>query len=241
MNKILPLWSVPRSISTAFERMMMERGDFTVYHEPFSYYYYLEAGGVSHGLDPDPAHPTTFEGTLDMITGAAKQKPVFFKDMSYYVIERADDDFIKQFVNSFIIRDPALTLVSYYKLHPEFTLREAGFESQFTMYERVKRLTGAEPAVVDAEDLIADAASVVKQYCERTGIEFLPESLSWGAVLPDEWKAWQMWHQEAADSTGFQRDAEQFEISVHDVPRLEEMYQQCMPYYEKLAQVRIRA
>ena len=36
MNKIVPLWSVPRSISTGFERMMIERGDFKVIHEPFS-------------------------------------------------------------------------------------------------------------------------------------------------------------------------------------------------------------
>ncbi|HEX4431508.1 MAG TPA: hypothetical protein VHZ96_19725 [Frankiaceae bacterium] len=31
------LWSAPRSRSTAFFRMMAERGDFTVVHEPFSY------------------------------------------------------------------------------------------------------------------------------------------------------------------------------------------------------------
>jgi len=31
------LWGTPRSRSTAFFRMMAERGDFTVVHEPFSY------------------------------------------------------------------------------------------------------------------------------------------------------------------------------------------------------------
>lgn len=34
---LLMLWSAPRSRSTAFFRMMAERGDFTVVHEPFSY------------------------------------------------------------------------------------------------------------------------------------------------------------------------------------------------------------
>jgi len=33
---ILMLWSAPRSRSTAFYRMMIERGDFTGVHEPFS-------------------------------------------------------------------------------------------------------------------------------------------------------------------------------------------------------------
>jgi hypothetical protein len=31
---MLMLWSAPRSRSTAFYRMMIERGDFTAVHEP---------------------------------------------------------------------------------------------------------------------------------------------------------------------------------------------------------------
>jgi hypothetical protein len=34
---MLMLWSAPRSRSTAFYRMMTERGDFTGVHEPFSH------------------------------------------------------------------------------------------------------------------------------------------------------------------------------------------------------------
>ena len=41
MNTIVALWTYPRTISTAFERVMMERGDFEVLHEPFSYLYYV--------------------------------------------------------------------------------------------------------------------------------------------------------------------------------------------------------
>jgi hypothetical protein len=33
---VLALWSAPRCRSTAFERMMTERGDRVVVHEPFS-------------------------------------------------------------------------------------------------------------------------------------------------------------------------------------------------------------
>jgi len=32
---MLMLWSAPRSRSTAFYRMMIERGDFTGVHEPW--------------------------------------------------------------------------------------------------------------------------------------------------------------------------------------------------------------
>jgi hypothetical protein len=33
---------------------------------------------------------------------------------------------------------------------------------------------------------------------------------------------------------------EEWPYTVHDVPRLEEMYQKCMPYYEKMYEVRLR-
>jgi hypothetical protein len=40
--KPVALWAVPRSrsISTAFERVFVERDDFEVFHEPFSASYY---------------------------------------------------------------------------------------------------------------------------------------------------------------------------------------------------------
>ena len=160
--------------------------------------------------------------------------------MAYYVSDVADEDFMKKFTNTFIIRDPALTLVSYHKLDPTVTLREIGFESQFKLFELAKKITGEVPAVVDAEDLLIDAGSVVKQYCEKVGIPFLPESLTWEPEFKQEWKDWEMWHLDAGDSTGFQKDMEDFGYTVDDVPELKEMYDKCMPLYEKMYAERLR-
>ncbi len=242
MNKIVPLWSVPRSISTGFERMMFERGDFKVIHEPYGYFFYLEAAHKDPvGMQPQEGHPQTFEGTTEMIEAAAADgKPVFFKDMAYYVSDVADEAYMQKFTNTFIIRDPALTLVSYHKLDPTVTLREIGFESQFKLFELAKKITGEVPAVVDAEDLLIDAASVVKQYSEKVGIPFLPESLTWQPEFKQEWKDWEMWHLDAGDSTGFQKDMEDFGYTVDDVPELREMYDKCLPLYEKMYAERLR-
>ena len=114
------------------------------------------------------------------------------------------------------------------------TLREIGFESQFKLFELAKKITGEVPAVVDAEDLLIDAGSVVKQYCEKVGIPFLPESLTWEPEFKQEWKDWEMWHLDAGDSTGFQKDMEDFGYTVDDVPELREMYDKCQPLYEKM-------
>ena len=241
MNPIVPLWSIPRSISTAFERMMMERGDFKVIHEPFSYFFYAkEQSAAAVGMNVDPDHPQEFDAIMDMILKEAEEMPVFFKDMSYHPFARADEAFMSHFVNTFIIRDPAITLVSHYKLNPEFTLTEAGYEMQYKMYEMVVKLTGKTPAIVDAEDIIASPFSVVKGYCEIVGIPFIPESLVWGAEFKPEWKTWEIWHLDAAKSTGFIKDMEPFDFTVQDVPRLAEMYEKCLPYYQALYEKRIR-
>ena len=40
MHKIIALWAVPRSTSTAFEWMMRQRGDLDCLHEPFGEAWY---------------------------------------------------------------------------------------------------------------------------------------------------------------------------------------------------------
>jgi hypothetical protein len=241
MKPIVPLWSVPRSVSTGFERMMMERGDFEVIHEPFSYYFYAkEQAAAAVGMNVDPDHPQDFDEILALIRSEAREAPVFFKDMGYHVSLRADRELLSQFVNTFIIRDPALTLVSHHKLNPDFTFVEAGYEELHKLFEIVVEMTGEIPAVVDGEDLIDDGYGVVQGYCQAIGIPFLPGSLRWDTGLKPEWKTWEEWHLDAAESTGFQKDMEPFEYTVRDVPRLSEMYDQCWPYYEALYEHRIR-
>lgn len=240
MNIILALWSVPRSISTGFERMMMERGDFKIIHEPFSYFYYAkEKRAAAAHMNVDPSAPLDFPDILAHILSEAQEAPVFFKDMCYHAISQADRTFLSHLVNTFIIRDPALTLPSHYKMNPDFTLEEAGYEAQHRFFEMVTDMTDKPPVIVDAEDLIDDPYGVAKAYCEAVDIPFIPESLTWKAEFKTEWKTWEKWHLDAADSTGFIKDMEQFEFTVHDVPRLREVHDFCRPFYEGLYEHRI--
>jgi hypothetical protein len=78
MNVIIPLWSIPRSVSTGFERMMMERGDFKVIHEPFSYFFYAkEQAAAAVGMNVDPDHPQDFDDILAMIRRRLKVNRYF--------------------------------------------------------------------------------------------------------------------------------------------------------------------
>ena len=57
---LIALWSHPRSMSTATERIMRERGDCQCFHEPFMYYYYVHCGERQFphfDVDPDQLQP----------------------------------------------------------------------------------------------------------------------------------------------------------------------------------------
>ena len=88
MQPITALWTYPRTISTAFERIMIERGDFHVYHEPFSYLYYVNENKSDISQEYiDPSHPSTFPEICDMLISKSHIKPVFFKDMALHCID----------------------------------------------------------------------------------------------------------------------------------------------------------
>ena len=67
-NKPVALWAVPRSISTAFERVFVERDDFEVLHEPFSAsYYYSEDRLSDRYSDVEPSAEHNYERVLERI------------------------------------------------------------------------------------------------------------------------------------------------------------------------------
>jgi hypothetical protein len=80
-HDIIFLWSHPRSVSSAMERIMLERGDMTTLHEPFIYLYYVhDRKKTLDYFDPDPDHPTSYHDIREMVLAAAEQGPVFVKD-----------------------------------------------------------------------------------------------------------------------------------------------------------------
>ncbi len=219
---------------------MIERGDFKVFHEPFSYYYYLKKRpGIAVGMKPDPSHPVDFQGILEMIKAAASETPVFFKDMPCCVIDHVNRDFLNMFENTFITRHPAEAIISFYKQNPSFTIEEASYAEQRTMFEMVKDMTGQVPALIDARDLIENPHKVVKGYCKKVGIEFIPEALEWEAGLQPDWKPVETWHFDVACSVGFTKDTEALDRSLLKIPSLSKAYESCMPHYEALLHYRI--
>jgi hypothetical protein len=226
------------------ERVMIERGDFKIFHEPFAYVYYVhdKKAAVPY-MKIDPDHPQTYPDTKKWMIEAAEENPVCFKDMAYYVPEYLmnDEGFLNRMVNTFMIREPAKTILSYYKVDPNVTRDEIGYEYLFKLFRRVADLNdNRPPVVISAEDLEDDPEGIVRAYCEAVGISFKAESLQWGQREPDEWKGWEEWHKDAIESSGIQKDMEKFDITIDDEPHLRSYYEYHLPFYEGMHKYRLK-
>ena len=233
---------------------MLERGDMATLHEPFLYLYYVHDGRkrLPH-LDLDPRRPASYEAIRAMILEAARTRPVFVKDMSYYVRDRihGDADFIRCMTSTFLIRDPKRTIPSYFRLDPGVTLEEIGCEAQYRHFERVGEITGETPIVIDAADLAEDPAGTLRAYCRALELPFMPHALEWDEGLPAAWRDVSGWHAELAGSRGIvaepgrpaagsggrgpdPRRGPDASSGLDAAPHLRDYYEHRLPFYRKM-------
>ena len=242
-NPPIFLWTHPRSVSSALERVMLQRGDLDTLHEPFIYLYYLgEARKSLYFFDPDPQHPTDYQGIRDMILQRTCDRPVFVKDMCYYVTDHfpADQLMLAQAIHTYLIRTPERSVPSYYRLDPDVTREELGLEAVYRHYQIVADYLGTAPLLIDAEDLTRDPVGTLRAYCQALGLEFLEHSLHWdNSAVPDEWMHVAGWHQDLAKSSGLGKPA-QASQPADNSPELQAEIDYQMPFYEKLRAGRLR-
>jgi len=233
---VLALWSAPRSRSTAFARMMAERGDRVVVHEPFSQVVDFGEAKVGDRV----AH--TERDVLAALRAIAAEDPVFFKDTTdfHYPELLADQSFLTAATHTFIIRDPAEAIASHHALNPDLGRDEIGFARLHEIFTAVRAATGATPVVIDSDDLLDRSADTVRAYCSAVGIPFLPDALSWQPGMRSEWQATSQWHESTSRTAGFTRGADGAAAAVAANPVLRAYLDFHRPYYEQLRAAAIR-
>jgi hypothetical protein len=233
--RLLALWGPPRSRSTVFLRMMIERGDFLVVHEPFSN---LAALGY---FDVAGERATSYDDLVSLLHRRSESGPVFFKDTTEYRYPQvlSDPRILNDAVNTFIIRDPADAIASHYAINPELTLAEVGYENLHEIFAAVLQATATIPVVVDAADLITAPEDTIRAYCERVGLIFRPEALRWESGERAEWARTTRWHSQVNESTGVEPRTSQYAVRVDNNIRLAELYQYHSTFYDKLREHRL--
>lgn len=244
MHRILALWAVPRSTSTAFEWMMKQRGDMDCLHEPFGEAWYQGENPLwPRFQEGDTTTPgLTLETVWDDIQDRARRGPVFLKDFPHYISHMWTPDMLAQMSHAFLIRDPAKTISSMYDKWPDFDEAEVGFPEQRALFDILCTLNGAPPPVLDSDDLLEDPETMVAAFCQAVDIPFRLDALSWepgGDPAAYSWWDGGSFHHNLSRSTGLRPQPRKY-VEMRDAPpRVQDVYQRMKPHYERLYAHRI--
>lgn len=250
------LWTVPRSVSTAFERAFMQLDGAHVFHEPYGGPYYFGPERRSRRFAGEPVDPaqTYAEVTRALLAERDGVTTVFSKDMAYYVDPREVRPMMGAFRQSFLMRDPRKSVPSLHRLSVSskrtgwtyFDGGEAGFAELHALFRVATDDLGQEPVVVDADDLLADPPAMLAAYCAAVGVPFREDMLEWKAERVPDWDVWAGWHDDAQHSTGFRRHDPGRAAAPEDAPReppppeVQATIDAAMPHYEALRSYRLR-
>ena len=234
---IINLLSSPRNVSTALMYSFFHRGDMRVYDEPF-YAYYLLQSGVNH---PGKAEiikslPKTTDGVLDLIAEFGDKPHVFVKNMSHHLVNTSLD-FLGDFLNIFLIRSPYQLIASFAQVIPEPTMRDVGIKQQYEQFEKV-RSNSDKWLVIDSGDLLKNPEQYLTKVCKELGLEFHNAMIKWPAGAIESDGVWaKYWYANVHKSTGF---AKQSTSSRSLPPNCESLFEESLPYYEKISKYSLK-
>ena len=234
------MWSGPRNISTALMRSWESRSDTFVIDEPF-YAHYLSVTNVDHpGRDEIVQSGETDQSVVSkgLISDIDDSCSIYFqKHMTHHMIPSVDREWMKDVVNCFLIRDPKDMILSYTKVNSNLSMHLLGLEEQYELFEYVTKINGRAPPVVDSKDILLDPRETLRLLCEKIGVVFSEEMLSWSKGVRDTDGIWaKYWYDNVINSTGFNTYTEKNEVIRDEYLQL---YEDCLKIYEKLSKHKI--
>jgi hypothetical protein len=237
----LAMWSGPRNISTALMRAWGNRDDAFVCDEPF-YAHYLVRTGLAHPMTQEviASQENDWQKVVAWLTGPAPQgKAIFYqKHMSHHLLPEIGRDWLANVTNCFLIRHPAEVLPSLDEKYERPRLPDTGYPQQLEIFEFVQRNTGRIAPVVDAREILMNPRGMLTRLCEVLGVPFQESMLHWAPGLRETDGVWaKHWYNAVAKTTGFQPYAPKNKPMPE---HLKALYQECLPFYEKLHADRLR-
>lgn len=217
------------------------RPDTVVCDEPL-YAHYLDHVAVDHPGREEiaAAHDTDWRSVVRWLT---EEEPggvaIFYqKHMAHHLLPHIERQWLSQLANCFLIRDPREMLASLSHKVGLPELRDTGLPQQVEIFSLVRRTTNRIPPVIDSADVLRDPRRLLTALCHAVGVEFDEAMLSWPPGRRDTDGVWaKYWYDAVERSTGFEPyKPKQLELA----PELEALASQCQPYYETLAEHRLR-
>ena len=233
--KKIALWSGPRNISTALMYSFANRSDTAVVDEPL-FGYFLKHTGVWRPSRKEvlATMETNAINIMDTLLNPPTDMPVYFmKHMANHLID-LNLDFLANFENVLLIRDPKDMLLSYSKNVKEPTLLDTAYKMQIDLLDFFTE-RGMPYVILNAKNVLLNPKGQLKILCEKLNISFQDSMLEWEAGSRQEDGIWaKYWYDSVHKSTGFgaYREKDQ-ELPLN----LISLYDECMYYYAKLEQL----
>jgi len=238
----IAMWSGPRNISTALLRSFGSRPDTAVSDEPL-YAHYLKATGVAHPGRDDviAAHESDWRAVAAYLTGPVPGgRAVWYqKHMAHHLLPVVGRDWLDALTHAFLVREPDEMVASLLLTFPEAGLADTGLPQQCEIFDRVAGRLGRAPPVVLASDVLKDPAATLEALCDALRIPFRNEMLAWPAGRRDTDGAWAPhWYATVEASTGFEPYRRRH-VELDDAAA--RLVDECLPFYEKLYALRLKA
>jgi hypothetical protein len=234
-RSLLALWSAPRSRSTVFFRMMLERHDLLPVHEPFCNI--VNDGGTEVG---NLMVRSTGE-LIDVLLELSERRTVFFKDTTdcQYDLIFGRQDFLKGVRHAFLLRDPREIIPSFAAMKPDMAGHEVGVEYLHSIYRAVLE-AGGDAVVLDSDDFVDHPERTARAYCAAVGLPFHGGMLRWQAGDRSEWRQSARWHADVSASSTVRRRPTSYHRTIDSDPLLRRFYEHHLPFYEYLWERRLR-
>ena len=209
----------------------------------YNYYVHRKAAAMPH-FDVQPDHPLRYADIRDMLLARAAKGPVFFKDMSYYVMPRLleDAEFVARICHVFLIRMPEAAIASYHKLDPDVSDDEIGLVAQWDHYQGLVA-AGHRPLVLRAEDIRNDPKGMMAVLWRYAGLPDAPHAFNWADAVPEDWEQVEAWHGAVSQSRGIlpmpdgyaAKARDDFAARAAHAPHLKEYLARHQPAYDALS------
>lgn len=209
-----------------------QRKDTKVIDEPL-YAHYLHKTNADHPGKNEVISSMEYDGervVREIILCEYYKEIIFIKQMTHHLIE-LDESFLEQVTNVFLIRNPKQLISSLAQVIPVVTMRDTGIARQFELFSNLRE-KGLTPVVIDSGEILKNPEKALTMLCESLGIQFDKKMLYWKAGARNEDGIWsKYWYKNVHKSTGFEKQ----ETSSRELPEnLIKLYDECLPYYEKL-------
>lgn len=239
-EKVIHLWSGPRSLSTATLYSFSRRSDTKVFDEPLYPYWLVQNPDAFRPYRQElcSTHETDGSKVLNGLLQCTEKPIAFAKHLGKQVkgLDRAPL-YDAKCVHIFLIRNP-LEMMGGWDRKKQVHKEDANLDALCLpalceLYSDLRLKTGRDPIVLDADLLQKNPQQILGLLCIALGIPFEDAQLSWPAgPKPGVDGLWAPhWYDSVHKSTGFTEGRDTDRYPTYSPEQLA-LYEESLPFYQ---------